>query len=116
MNIVVNVPLILWLGTMGAVIGTILSESVVTLYQIYSIKDQLPLTDLFSESWKYCLSALIMFLAIKGIELTWPRNMTSLILEVLFGVIDYVIALFLLRPRILFGYIEPYIERFRHRA
>ena len=115
-NIVVNVPLILWLGTMGAVIGTILSESVVTLYQIYSIKDQLPLTDLFSESWKYCLSALIIFLAIKGIELTWPRNMTSLILEVLFGVIDYVIALFLLRPRILFGYIEPYIERFRHRA
>lgn len=115
-NIIVNVPLILWLGTMGAVIGTILSESVVTLYQIYSIKNQLSLGELFSESWKYCLSALIMFVVIKGWQLTWKMSMTALIVEVLLGMVVYFIVLLLLRPRILFGYIAPYIDHVRHRT
>lgn len=114
-NIVVNVPLILWLGTMGAVIGTILSESVVTLYQIYAIKDQLSLGELFSESWKYCLSALIMFVAVKVLEMTWPTSIAFLMLEVVIGMVVYFVVLLLLRPRILFGYIAPYMDRLRHR-
>lgn len=114
-NIVVNVPLILWLGTMGAVIGTILSESVVTLSQIYAIKNQLSLEELFSESWKYCLSALVMFAVIKGWQFILTISITSLILEVLLGMIVYFVVLLLLRPRILFGYIGPYMERFRKR-
>lgn len=114
-NIVVNVPLILWLGTMGAVIGTILSESVVTLYQIYAIKDQLSLGELFSESWKYCFSALIMFVAVKALEMTWPTSIVFLMIEVVIGMVVYFVVLLLLRPRILFGYIAPYMDRLRHR-
>lgn len=115
-NIIVNVPLILWFGTMGAVIGTILSESVVTIYQIYAIKNQLSLGELFSESWKYCLSALIMFVFIKGWQFSCKTSMTALIVEVLLGMIVYFIVLLLFRPRILFSYIAPYLDHLRHRT
>ncbi len=115
-NIIVNVPLILWFGTMGAMIGTILSESVVTIYQIYAIKNQLSLGELFSESWKYCLSALIMFVFIKGWQFSCKTSMTALIVEVLLGMIVYFIVLLLFRPRILFSYIAPYLDHLRHRT
>ncbi|MDE3295328.1 oligosaccharide flippase family protein [Lacticaseibacillus rhamnosus] len=110
-NIVVNVPLILWMGTMGAVIGTILSESVVTLYQVYAIKDQVLLKDLFSESWKYFLSALVMFVIVKGLEMTWPTSIPILALEVLIGMVVYLAILLLSRPSVLMGYIKPYVDR-----
>lgn len=114
-NIVVNVPLILWLGTMGAVVGTILSEMVVTGYQIYSVRDQLPLRNLFSESWKYLLSAVAMFGIVKLLEMKWPRSLLSLATEVVIGMVVYLIVLFVLRPRIVLGYVKPYMDQMQQR-
>ena len=114
-NIVVNVPLILWLGTMGAVIGTILSESVVTISQVYAIKNQLDLRGLFSESWKYCLSAVVMFGVVKGLEIAWSTSLIGLVVEVLIGMVVYFVVLLGLRPHIIIGYVRPYVDQMRRR-
>ena len=110
-----NVPLILWLGTMGAVIGTILSESVVTIYQVYAIKNQLDLRGLFSESWKHCLSAVVMFGVVKGLEIAWSTSLIGLVVEVLIGMVVYFVVLLGLRPHIIIGYVRPYVDQMRRR-
>ncbi|QVI33928.1 oligosaccharide flippase family protein [Lacticaseibacillus chiayiensis] len=114
-NIIVNVPFILWLGTMGAVLGTIVSEVVVTAYQIYAVRKQVSLRGLFNETWKYFLSGLVMFIVIRvfgeivGLSLIW------LVYEVLIGVLTYVFCLSVLRPTTLLFYINPYINKLKKR-
>ena len=114
-NIIVNVPLILWLGTMGAVVGTILSETVVTGYQIYSVRHQLSLGGLFSESWKYLLSSVVMFGVVWALEQLWSRSLINLALEVVIGIVAYFVTLLVLRPHIVFSYVKPYLDQVRHR-
>lgn len=47
-NIILNIPLILLYGGNGAMVATVLSEFLVTGYQVYKIKGQLSLNGLFS--------------------------------------------------------------------
>ena len=59
-NIILNIPLILLYGGNGAMVATVLSEFLVTGYQVYKIKGQLSLNGLFRETWKYLVAAVIM--------------------------------------------------------
>lgn len=112
-NIVLNVPLILSLGTMGAVIGTILSETVVTSYQVFSIRKQLSLPAMFKETWKYALAGLIMYIVVRTMEALIHRSLIALVIEVLVGMVVYLVSLLLLRPKIVLGYVTDFMRKRR---
>lgn len=102
-NILLNLPLILVFGTMGAILATVVSESVVSIYQLVKVRNQLPVRGLFTETWKYGLAACALF----GVVKLWTRmlstSIASLALEVLIGVLTYILVLLILKPRYLIG-------------
>ncbi|MDM7532895.1 flippase [Lacticaseibacillus paracasei] len=101
-NIVLNVPLILIWGTVGAMIATVVSELSVSLFQLSFVRKQMQVGSLFTESWKYLIAAILM-----GIYIRFYLNIISfgdllkLISSILLGLVIYSLILILLRPRLL---------------
>ncbi|QAR35033.1 flippase [Latilactobacillus curvatus] len=100
-NIILNVPLILWLGTQGAMIATVISEISVTAYQFYVVRYELSIRQMMTEVWKYFLGGLMMFAVVLYLNLTVPFSMLQLGLQGGVGILVYGIVLWLTKPKLL---------------
>lgn len=100
-NIILNIPLILWLGTKGAMISTVISEFSVTLYQFYIVRKELDLLQMMQDTWKYLLSGSMMFITVLTMNLRLPFSMLQLVIQVVIGILVYVVILWLTKPTIL---------------
>lgn len=100
-NIIVNVPLIIFMGAFGASIATVLSEITVSGYQIFSIRKQINYRKLFHDFWKYILSGALMFLIVFKIDGILGNSWTMLGIEIFAGIIVYLIMLLVLKADIL---------------
>lgn len=107
-NIILNVPLIMWLGTEGAMISTVVSEFSVTLYQFYIVRKELDLLQMMQDTWKYLLSGLIMFITVLTMNIRLPFSMLQLVIQVVIGMVVYIFVLWLTKPNIL-----KYIKTFK---
>lgn len=96
-NLIVNVPLILLWGAVGASIATVISEATVTIYQLIVIRKQVNYHNLFLDTGKYLLAGLIMFMIVFMLNRRLPLTWLMLISEVVFGILIYGLALLLLR-------------------
>jgi O-antigen/teichoic acid export membrane protein len=110
-NVVLNVPLILVWGTMGAIVATVISEATVSIYQIYRIRNQILVHSLFEGIWKYALSAFAMFMVITVVAQLLSPGIFGVMVEVLVGIVAYVAILFMLQPKELFGYIVRFRKK-----
>jgi len=99
-NLLCNIPLIILWGALGASIATVISEATVTSYQLWAIRRQVDFHKLFFETYKYFLSGLLMFIVVICINKLLPSSWLMLIMEIIIGIIVYVIALFILRASI----------------
>ncbi|BCX31021.1 flippase [Latilactobacillus curvatus] len=108
-NIILNVPMILWLGTQGAMIATVISEISVTAYQFYVVRHELSIRQMTAEVWKYLLGGLMMFAVVLYLNLTLPFSMLQLVLQVGVGILLYGVVLWLTKPKLL-----NYIKRGDH--
>ncbi|WP_379823554.1 flippase [Lacticaseibacillus paracasei] len=101
-NMVLNVPFIFLWSSNGAMFATVLSELLVTAYQLFKVKHQLRIEVIFQEVWKYMLAAIIMGASVRiFITVLSLSSFTALLGATLYGVLIYSIALFMLRPKIL---------------
>ncbi|AKP65322.1 polysaccharide biosynthesis protein [Levilactobacillus koreensis JCM 16448] len=100
-NIVINVPLILTLGVSGATIATVVSEVVVTAYQLFVIRDMVSYRNLFADGWKFLLAAVAMFIPVFWLNSTMSVSAISLALQVTLGIGIYFGILSILKPDIL---------------
>ncbi|CAM2792233.1 flippase [Latilactobacillus sakei] len=107
-NIILNVPLIMWLGTEGAMISTVVSEFSVTLYQFYIVRKELDLLQMMQDTWKYLLSGLMMFITVLTMNIRLPFSMLQLVIQVVIGMVVYIFVLWLTKPNIL-----KYIKTFK---
>lgn len=107
-NIVLNVPLILRWEALGAIIATVLSETAVMVYQIWFVRKQIDLGELFSESWKYFAAGLGMFFVVQIVQHSLPRSILSLIIEVVVGAFVYLVLFIIFRPKIVLGYLSEF--------
>lgn len=107
-NIILNVPLILIFGTMGAIVATVLSELAVSAYQIFKVRKQVGLDELFQETWKYLVSSVIMYWIILQISKGFSSSAVSIGIEVLVGIVVYVAVLFVLHPTKLLSTISSF--------
>lgn len=99
-NLLCNIPLIILWGALGASIATVISEATVTSYQLWAIRRQVDFHKLFFETYKYFLSGLLMFIVVIYINKLLPSSWLILIMEIIIGIIVYVISLFILRASI----------------
>ena len=106
-NMVLNVPFILIWGSNGAMIATVLSELLVSIYQLSKVRNQLRIRSLFSEVWKYLVAALLMGVSVRVFINVLPlSNFLALLGATMYGALIYTLALVILRPKILLQMIS----------
>ena len=100
-NLILNIPLIKFGGLNGAMWSTVLSETSVTLYQLWAVKDLLTLKKLFADSWKYFVAGLVMFIPIFWMNTHLNKSWLMMGIEVIVGAIIYGIMILILRASII---------------
>lgn len=101
LNIIISVPLIMWLGINGSMVATVLSELVVTAYQLWVIRHEIIFSKLFQNIGKYLVAGGIMFIVIFGMNMKLIFNWRLLLIEIIIGILIYGGLLLILRPTIL---------------
>ena len=90
-NVVMNLAFIPTFGVIGATLALVLSELLVISYQLYSIREEIPTSDLFHGIWKYIVAGSIMFVVILSLNFLLEMNIQLLILQVFIGILFYVL-------------------------
>lgn len=99
-NIIANIPLIIWWGAMGTAFATVLSELIVTGYQVLAIREQVNYKQLFLETPKYLAGGLLMFISILGLNKFLSVSWFSISIEVFVGILVYCVLLIVFRAKI----------------
>lgn len=97
-NIVANLPFIYFWGLNGAMYATVLSELVVTGYQLWYIRDITDFKQMFVNVPKYLLAGIVMFIPVFAMSNLVKTSILSIGSEVVLGVIIYMIMIVLLKP------------------
>lgn len=92
-NFVLNYILIIKMGAMGAVVGTLVSEAVVCIWHLYDAKVDLPVVSLIMGNWFYVFAGLIMCGAVRGVSglLSNTSDTFHVILETACGAAVYLL-------------------------
>lgn len=94
-NFIVNFFLIQVLRANGAVIGTILAEIVVCTIQAFAVRKELDIYGSLKESAAYLVVAFLMYCCVRITAEILPLNFSTLVIEIIVGVITYVLLCFL---------------------
>lgn len=108
-NFCMNLIFIPRLGSIGAVIGTLVAESTIAVLYVRHDRGYLTVRQMLFYGWKKVFAAGCMVLLIMGINHVVEKELLSVVLDVLLGGSAYVLILVLLKDsfidRILFGKI-----------
>ena len=100
-NIVINIPFILAWGALGATLSTVLSELAVTAYQLFVVRGQIKYHSLFTDTFKYLFSGLIMFFIVFLLDNKLEDTWSMLAIEVVVGMVIYFVLLVTLRAKVI---------------
>lgn len=96
-NFVLNNILIRLFGTIGAVIASVLAETIILIYELYVTRKEFNCLMIFNGIFKYLIAGIIMFIVIYNIELHLGVSLLNTFIVFIIGVITYFIMLLLLR-------------------
>lgn len=100
-NFVLNFPLMELWGLTGAMISTVLSEAMVTGYQLWVVRKDIEFKRLFVNAWKYLVGGVVMFIPISWMDRNLHTSILSILSEVILGVCIYGLMMLILKPTIL---------------
>lgn len=100
-NVFLNIILIKLFKSTGAAIASTLSELIVCIVQYPYIKHIVNLKDLLKISYKFLISAIIMFIAIFLIQKQLDVSIINTIITIIIGLIIYLIMLLILKEEYL---------------
>lgn len=133
-NFILNYILITLYQSIGAAIATVASQLVVDCLQYRHIKNDIKLSTFGKLCYKYLLSAVIMFLICLGVKLTLNTNLItsaiynfaenislnkkylfnviSIISQMAFGAITYIVMLIILKDQYIYTFINKIKNKF----
>lgn len=112
-NVILNVILIPFFWSLGATIGTIVAELVVTIVMGVMVRKELNIFKVIVSSWKYILVSLVMFFSVLVVcRLLEPSFLNSCFLGFL-GVFIYIILLIILKDKIVCNAINYLIKKLK---
>jgi len=100
-NILCNIPLIILWGVQGAMFATLFSELCVTAYQMYVTRNDLSIQRLMNSFLKYLFAGLVMFIVVYQLNINMKISASSLVEQMIIGLLIYVGFILILQPRIL---------------
>lgn len=105
-NFIMNICLIWKYGAIGASIGTVIAEFTVTAIQMYFVRKDFNLKEVFKLSINYLLASIIMFIICLIIGTIIKNNLLSTILQIIIGGITYGVCLIFLRDPFIINLFE----------
>lgn len=105
-NLICNLFLIPKYGALGAAVGSVIAESVITFLQIIMTRKTFNYTKIFLNNWKFIFSSLIMFIIIKLITKNNVIGLYNLIFIVILSIIIYLSCLILLKEKMIISIIK----------
>lgn len=100
-NVIANVILIPWLGALGAVIATVLTELAVSLYQIWSVREVFLYREVFGNLWKYILSGTASFVCIYLLNQLMSVGTLQFLIQIIAGFVIYSVLLIILKASVI---------------
>lgn len=96
-NFLFNLLLINYFKSIGAAIATVIAELSVTLVQLYFVRKDFNLKEIFKLSINYIISGLIMLIVCVIIDFVVKAYLLSLLLQISIGSITYLVCLLILK-------------------
>lgn len=109
-NIALNPFLILNIGVIGATIATVFSELGVTSYLLWVVRNELSLTKLMADVWKYLISGAAMFIGVYTLNQLLDAKALAFAFQIITGVVIYALGVVVLKPSV-FDEIKKYITK-----
>lgn len=106
-NIILNIPLINFWGLNGAALSTVISEFLITLYQLLYVKNELDLKKVLRGVSKYIIAGLIMFIVVFHMNIHMKGTATNISLQIVVGIVIYSSLCIVLKTEIYnFAYLQ----------
>lgn len=96
-NCSLNLVLIHFFQSIGAAIASVAAETTIALVQLYLVRKELSVKEVFLSSWHYFVAGGIMLVLLKVLGNIWPASIMSTILMVIMGAITYFFILLILK-------------------
>lgn len=112
-NFIMNACLIWKFGAIGASIGTVIAELSVTLIQMYFVRKDFNLKEVFKLSKNYLISSIVMFIVCLFIGRFINNNLISTIVQVTIGGLTYGICLLILKDNFIFEVLDRIKNKIR---
>lgn len=119
-NLILNVSLIPFLGSMGAIIGTLISEFIILFVQYLFVHREISLNLILKTIWKYVLAGVIMLAACNAfyfyvlLPTKAITNLLSVIFIMILGSVTYYAILLILRDDYFFIYTKAILVKIAH--
>ena len=111
-NLILNYILINLIGTLGAVIATVIAETLITIFQLYYCREEINFLDLLNISKNYFIAGLLMFVCCLLLLLFVKIDYVYvIIMQVVLGAIIYALVLFILKDETFIEIIKIFINR-----
>ncbi|KEQ21328.1 hypothetical protein HF82_03380 [Limosilactobacillus reuteri] len=85
----------------GTAIATVITEVLVTIIDLYFIRNNVRISNLFNDIWKFLISSIVMFIILQLLICRINFNIFTLILLMVLGILIYIICIFITKPEIL---------------
>lgn len=109
-NIILNIPLILYFGVIGAVVATVISELAVTGTQFYYVRKTVNTGPFFRGIWKYLIAGITMVVIIRPLNLAFPGKLVFFLMEICIGILIYGLLIFILKAPIV-SFVKDFFKK-----
>ena len=106
LNVILNFSLIPALGSIGAAFSSVAAELLIVFLYFVLAKNYVSFLNAIKCSWKYCLSALIMFITVFAIASILPPTILSTFIEIIVGTIVYALVLIYFKDDLFTSYVK----------
>ncbi len=114
-NFCLNLLLIPLYGAKGAMVSSVLAETLISIVQLIGIRKDIPLKIAYQNSFKYIVSGAIMFAITYILGRNMPPTIITTIVEVIVGMLIYGVMLLILKDKFLLDIINKIINKIKRK-
>lgn len=114
-NLICNFLLIPKLGSIGAAIGSLVAETVITVLYFMLSKKYVSFKKTAKDSFKYFASGIVMYATLAGVLKLVPPTIIGTFVKCLCGVLVYAFCLFMLKDELFVEYFNNIMEKIKRR-
>lgn len=100
-NFILNLILIRYFKSVGAAIASIMAETIITISQFYLVRTEISFVNVFRETFRYIISAVIMFAVVSIVSTSLASSVINSLIMVICGGLIYIVSLAICRDKLL---------------